>query len=822
MAEPYIQEITLDINSNNSYTTIGAKQGDQGSRVILVRITQDGNEPTFTSAYSAFFRCRKPDGHAIINEATIIPNTNKIEVTLTAQTLSAAGRAYADLALYKDGNVLSTLPFIIIIMASPYVASQAISSDEFGYLQEVVSDANGIIDQAELWAVGTKGNVTQTAEYYEVEGLTQTIFNLQKDNLYIKNNEIYVPVDSEAEYDSSQTYYAFSPGDKNNAKYYVSKAIQEVRKLTRLEVEAITLDAGSSASVTASDSLGHWKFDFELPRGVAGPVGPMGPNTVWVGDTRPSIESGYTVWVNDDPDALTTVFGANDISYFNDTTYNNNTVGWGVHKALVDAENAVNDATAASSKVGVLDAEITNINSTISNLDGSVQSLDSSISSLQGIVNSKITCPSLPTQISFLTGYQEDGSANPSFGWTNELSYSNLSDKPSIGEKELNGNLSLSDLGIMSNEPIEYDDLAQSLKSKIDNNILYIYLNDVQVQPINQVVSLNNIATTSNIIHKNYLDNAWFTINQRGLTQFSQAVTEASNGYYICDRWKVLANKTLTGNDNQRTITVSSGSVLISGGSQAYFELGQIINNDIRAQLKNQYITCSINCDLGNFSNKNYSCTFKNTDTANYKPLESGYGWFMGLNISDDKMIFSIIFDPQPPDSEQTNLQDAQLKIKSVKLELGSINTLVNDTKPNYNEELLKCQQYLIYCGGKSHDDPNNIDTILCIGKAASATEVSCCFKTLAPMAATPKLESSVALNMYPYLSSGGTIRTIPSASVSSAGIINSYSDLYFSCAGGASYTKDFQYFVVLPSTATPASESDPELISYFAISAEP
>ena len=42
-------------------------------------------------------------------------------------------------------------------MSSPQVASQAISSDEFGYLNATVEDANHIIYQAEAWAAGTRG-----------------------------------------------------------------------------------------------------------------------------------------------------------------------------------------------------------------------------------------------------------------------------------------------------------------------------------------------------------------------------------------------------------------------------------------------------------------------------------------------------------------------------------------------------------------------------------------------------------------------------------------------------------------------------------------
>ena len=63
----FLQEITLELNSNTAYTTIGAKQGDSGSRVIKVHITQNGEPWTIPSSVSASYRVRKPDGYAVWN-----------------------------------------------------------------------------------------------------------------------------------------------------------------------------------------------------------------------------------------------------------------------------------------------------------------------------------------------------------------------------------------------------------------------------------------------------------------------------------------------------------------------------------------------------------------------------------------------------------------------------------------------------------------------------------------------------------------------------------------------------------------------------------
>ena len=158
----FLQEITLELNSNTAYTTIGAKQGDSGSRVIKVHITQNGEPWTIPSSVSASYRVRKPDGYAVWNSATVpYPNPeNVIYITLSEQALAIAGRAYADI-VFTEGSgdnlsILSTVSFIIIIMASPDITKNVISSNEFSQILELTADADAVLDEAEAWAAGTK------------------------------------------------------------------------------------------------------------------------------------------------------------------------------------------------------------------------------------------------------------------------------------------------------------------------------------------------------------------------------------------------------------------------------------------------------------------------------------------------------------------------------------------------------------------------------------------------------------------------------------------------------------------------------------------
>ena len=156
----YIQDIILDVNSNAAYTTIGAKQADNNSRIVKVHVVKDNDDYNLQAegVTSAYFRFRKPDGKAVINPADIDFEKNIITVVFTSQTLAAAGRGYGDITLMSGSMVLSTISFIVVIMASPQVAQEAVSSNEFGYLNAVVEDATHTIYEAQAWATGYRGS----------------------------------------------------------------------------------------------------------------------------------------------------------------------------------------------------------------------------------------------------------------------------------------------------------------------------------------------------------------------------------------------------------------------------------------------------------------------------------------------------------------------------------------------------------------------------------------------------------------------------------------------------------------------------------------
>lgn len=146
----YQQNILLDINSNQAYTVINAKQGDQNTRQLNITFTEDGVTRALSSGTELVFRLRKPDGTAVIlTEGTDTNNISRsgniAQVTLSGQCLAAAGRGYADI-LEQVGSgdsrqIISAASFILNIMSAPNVLTNLKSDNQYAKLFDAVDAA---------------------------------------------------------------------------------------------------------------------------------------------------------------------------------------------------------------------------------------------------------------------------------------------------------------------------------------------------------------------------------------------------------------------------------------------------------------------------------------------------------------------------------------------------------------------------------------------------------------------------------------------------------------------------------------------------------
>lgn len=162
-----LQSISLDFGRDTLPITVFAKQNDQNSRFVKITPLNCGQTYTLDSGITARLQLTKPDGHTVIDDATIENNT--ITAELTAQVLAAAGMAVAEIGLYKNDALLSSQVFYIDIKKAAYDMEVVESSDEYNSLVDVlgrvdgaVSDCNAAKDAANT-AAGTANSAASTA-----------------------------------------------------------------------------------------------------------------------------------------------------------------------------------------------------------------------------------------------------------------------------------------------------------------------------------------------------------------------------------------------------------------------------------------------------------------------------------------------------------------------------------------------------------------------------------------------------------------------------------------------------------------------------------
>lgn len=227
--------------------------------------------------------------------------------------------------------------------------------------------------------------------------------------------------------------------------------------------------------------------------------------------------------------------------------------------------------------------------------------------------------------------------------------------------------------------------------------------------------TLTNYANSQS--NPNLFDNAWFTVNQRGF--ISGAVT---NGTYILDRWLFR--------DNDSNITVSSGTNGLSivgtptnAGENLIF---QAIEYDRIPNSVGKEITLSVMLADG---------TVYKSSHVLVSPTSS---WQIQAAVDCGTFQVHLLTDGTTPSTFQVYLKSKDeainATIRAIKLELGSVSTLANDTAPNYQQELAKCQRYFQKLDG-------GLDYVtLGMGGATSATSININVPLCVPMRANPSV----------------------------------------------------------------------------------
>ena len=190
------QTINLDMSLRDPTPRVVAKQGDAGSRKIMIKLYDNGipaninNQiaPSGTEQKGVVRFC-KPDGTGGIYDKTednlpaCILGGDNITVRLAEQMLTRPGDVVADVAIICGNTVISTFNFVVHVQATP-AAGVTASNNYYNY--QSLADINQAIDDAKAAAAGavksingskpdSNGNVNVVAGVAKVNGKTGNV-----------------------------------------------------------------------------------------------------------------------------------------------------------------------------------------------------------------------------------------------------------------------------------------------------------------------------------------------------------------------------------------------------------------------------------------------------------------------------------------------------------------------------------------------------------------------------------------------------------------------------------------------------------------------
>lgn len=192
-----------------------------------------------------------------------------------------------------------------------------------------------------------------------------------------------------------------------------------------------------------------------------------------------------------------------------------------------------------------------------------------------------------------------------------------------------------------------------------------------------------------NLTNRNLLDNAWFTVNQRGKSSYS--VTDDT---FCVDRWRYSH---FNGDSaTTQALTVLSNGVNITTDGTGNESIGQRFDNNEPQKFV-----------IG----ETYTFSAKVSGSGRFQVnIFNGSEWLIiipskTLSNDNNRILSGTFIMPTYTNNIYVAIicgDTPNITIHACKLELGSISTLAMDTAPNYAEELLKCQRYFVRVGSTS------------------------------------------------------------------------------------------------------------------------
>lgn len=127
-----VNRITLDL-SVHRIVNVRCKKNDTNTRKLFITLTNDGEFYPVDSTVEVTYKICKGDGTYVYNSADSILEDGTIYIDLTPQCVAFSGLSQSELQLMKDGKIISTMPFNIIVDKSK-ADEGIVSSNEFKVL----------------------------------------------------------------------------------------------------------------------------------------------------------------------------------------------------------------------------------------------------------------------------------------------------------------------------------------------------------------------------------------------------------------------------------------------------------------------------------------------------------------------------------------------------------------------------------------------------------------------------------------------------------------------------------------------------------------
>lgn len=235
-------------------------------------------------------------------------------------------------------------------------------------------------------------------------------------------------------------------------------------------------------------------------------------------------------------------------------------------------------------------------------------------------------------------------------------------------------------------------ELIQSLTGNVDRTKGTL---QEQIDKVNGNLA-DNYPLKTQISNPNLVDNPWFTVNQRGQSNYTEL------GYAL-DRWVV--------NNFSTAIELQENGIIVSNKNDGTINLTQWLSDDLTKDLFGKEITLSIKLIDGTILSTSFSIPEIISDII-YGYIHIKNEIYLAITGNTEANKNAVFLYTGTADSDSISIQ-------AIKLELGSISTLAMDTAPNYALELAKCSMstadsndtyankpnYAELCGNLSHEN---------------------------------------------------------------------------------------------------------------------